>query len=87
TAAEAEIAAALETVEARPADVAPDAAARLSVAAAELRAVSETRPSAAIETVARVREVRDEVLGETPSARRRLEAARAALPGTLACAR
>ena len=87
SAAGAEIATALEIAESRPAEVAPDAAERLRAAAADLRAVSERRPSAAITVVARVREVRDEVLGEVPSARRRLEAARAALPGTLACAR
>ncbi|WP_022879969.1 hypothetical protein, partial [Microbacterium sp. B19] len=87
SAAEAEIASALELAEARSGEVAPDAVERLRVAAADLRAASVRRPSAAIEVVARVREVRDEVLGEAPSARQRLEAARAALPGTLACAR
>ncbi|WZH38102.1 MAG: hypothetical protein PIR02_05385 [Microbacterium enclense] len=89
-AAREELAAAVELAAARPTECAPDAAARLRAAAADLEvAAAETarRPRAAIETVARVREVRDEVLGDAPSPRRRLEAARAALPGTLACAR
>lgn len=90
SAAEAELVAALELAETRPADGAPDAAERLRTAAAALRAASEglpRRPRAAIETVARVREVRDEAVGGALTARRRLDAARTALPGTLACAR
>lgn len=89
-AAQAEIAAAREIVQARPAACAPDAAERLAVVAAEIDAAAGAlprRPRAAIETVARAREVRDDALGAAPSARHRLEAARAALPGTLACAR
>jgi hypothetical protein len=90
SAADVEIAAALELVTSRHGEVAPDAAQRLRAATADLRAASGDlpyRPRAAIEVVARAREIRDEVLGDIPSSRRRLEAARAALPGTLACAR
>lgn len=89
-AARAELAAADEVARVRPDACAPDAAARLHAAAADLESAAagvDRRPRAAIETVARVREVRDDVLGDAPSARHRLEAARAALPGTLACAR
>ena len=85
-----ELVAALEIAEARPAECAPDAAEQLRAAMRDLDAATdeaERRPHTAIETVARVRELRDEVLGDAPSPRRRLEAARAALPGTLACAR
>lgn len=90
TTAESEMAAARETVTAEPDAVAPDALERISAAADEVRAARDgldRRPRAAIETVARARETRDDVLGDTPSARHRLEAARTALPGTLACAR
>lgn len=89
-AARAEIAAARELAAARPDDCAPDAVTDLDTQATALEAAAAEvarRPRAAIETVARVRRVRDEVLREAPSARLRLEAARAALPGTLACAR
>ena len=90
SAAQTEIVAALELAETRPVGVAPDAAARLRTAAEGLHAATEglpRRPRAAIETVARVREARDEAVGAALTPRRRLEAARAALPGTLACAR
>jgi hypothetical protein len=90
SAAEAEIAEALEIAVSRPGECAPDAVERLRAAGTEIRAAAEglpRRPRTAIEVVARVRETRDEALGDAPSPRRRLEAARAALPGTLACAR
>jgi hypothetical protein len=90
SAARSEIVAALELASARPVGVAPDATDRLRAAEEELHAAAEglpLRPRAAIETVARVREVRDDAIGDALTARRRLEAARAALPGTLACAR
>ena len=90
SAAEAEIATAVEIAQTRPDECVPDAVERLREAGAELRAASAglpRRPRTAIEVVARARETRDEVLRQAPSARRRLEAARAALPGTLACAR
>ena len=90
TAARAELAKALEIAVARPDECAPDAADRLRAADAELRTAAEglpRRPRTAIEVVARVRETRDDALGDAPTPRRRLEAARAALPGTLACAR
>ncbi len=89
-AAEAEIAEGLEIAVSRPGECAPDAAERLHAARAALRAAAEglpRRPRTAIEVVAHVRETRDDALGDAPSPRRRLEAARAALPGTLACAR
>jgi len=89
-AARAELTAALELATSRPDACAPDAAQRLRDAISELDIASadaSRRPRAAIDTVARLREVRDEAVGEALSARRRLEAARAALPGTLACAR
>jgi len=85
-----EIATALDVVSRRPGDCAPDAGERLRAAVADLDAASADaarRPRAAVATVARVREVRDLALGEAVSPRRRLEAARTALPGTLACAR
>lgn len=88
--ARAEIVTALELAESRAVGVAPDATDRLRTAATELHAAAEAlpgRPRAAIETVARAREVRDEAVGDALAPRRRLEAARAALPGTLACAR
>lgn len=90
TAARAELAEALEIAAARPDECAPDAADRLRAADSELRTATEglpRRPRTAIEVVARVRETRDDALGDAPTPRRRLEAARAALPGTLACAR
>ncbi|MDF2046562.1 MULTISPECIES: hypothetical protein [Microbacterium] len=89
-AAREELAAAIDIAGTRPDECAPDAAARLREATNDLDAAAvdaRKRPRAAIETVARVRELRDELLGEAPGPRRRLEAARAALPGTLACAR
>ncbi|BAJ74441.1 membrane-fusion protein [Microbacterium testaceum StLB037] len=89
-AAREELVAAVEIAEARPAECAPDAAERLRAARRDLDAAADEadrRPHTAIETVARIRELRDEVLLDAPSPRRRLEAARAALPGTLACAR
>jgi len=89
-AAREELAAGIEVAEARPAECTPDAAARLRAAMRDLDATADEahrRPHTTIETVARVRELRDEVLGDAPGPRRRLEAARAALPGTLACAR
>lgn len=90
SAARSEIVAALELAGARPVGVVPDATDRLRTAEEELHAADEglpLRPRAAIETVARAREVRDDAIGDALTARRRLEAARAALPGTLACAR
>lgn len=90
SAARAEIVTALELAESRAVGVAPDATDRLRTAATELHAAAAAlpgRPRAAIETVARAREVRDEAVGDALAPRRRLEAARAALPGTLACAR
>ncbi|WP_058624496.1 hypothetical protein [Microbacterium testaceum] len=89
-AARDELVAALEIAEARPAECTPEAAERLRAAMRDLDVAADEadrRPHTAIETVARVRERRDELLGDAPSPRRRLEAARAALPGTLACAR
>ena len=89
-AARDELAAAIDIAESRPDECASDAAARLREATNDLDAAAldaGRRPRAAIETVARVRELRDDLLGEAPAPRRRLEAARAALPGTLACAR
>lgn len=89
-AAREELAAAVEIAEARPTECALDAADRLRAAMRDLDAATDEadrRPHTAIETVARVRELRDDVLGEAPGPRRVLEAARAALPGTLACAR
>lgn len=90
TTAESEIAAARATAAAEPGAVSPDALERLSATADEVstaRDELDRRPRAAIEIVARARETRDDVLGDIPSPRRRLEAARTALPGTLACAR
>ncbi|MCJ1709079.1 hypothetical protein [Microbacterium sp. VKM Ac-2923] len=81
---------ALGVATARPDACQPGAAERLRSAAAELddaAASASRRPREAIATVARVREDRDALLGDAVSMRRRLEAARAALPGTLACAR
>ncbi|MDQ1123909.1 hypothetical protein [Microbacterium trichothecenolyticum] len=90
SAARTELRAATEVATARPEACAPDAAARLREAAHDLEAVStraDRHPRASVETVARAREMRDELVGEAVSARTRLELARAALPGTLACAR
>lgn len=90
TAARAEIAAATQLASRRPAEAAPDAAERLDAAARDLEAAATDtarRPRRAIAIVARVRERRDEALSEAMTPRQRLEAARAALPGTLACAR
>lgn len=89
-AARAEIEAATELASRRPGDAAPDAAERLRSAALDLEGAAVDaahRPRRAIATVARVRETRDEVLADAMNPRQRLEAARAALPGTLACAR
>lgn len=74
----------------RPEACAPDATARLRTARDELDAAatrSARRPREAVAVVARVRAERDRAVGEALTPRRRLEAARAALPGTLACAR
>lgn len=81
---------ALDVVTARPGTCPPGAAERLRTAIADLdeaAASASRRPREAVATVARVREERDALLGDAVSMRRRLEAARAALPGTLACAR
>lgn len=89
-AARAEIEAATASASRRPAEAAPDALDRLRAAARDLdlaAAEAARRPRWAIATVARVRETRDDALGDAMSPRERLEAARAALPGTLACAR
>lgn len=89
-AARAELHAAIDVATARPEACAPDATARLRTAARDLEAAAGDavrRPRGSVETVARMREARDELVGEALSARTRLELARAALPGTLACAR
>jgi len=89
-AARAEIEAATASASRRPAEAAPDALDRLRAAAQDLdlaAAQAARRPRWAIATVARVRETRDDTLADAMSPRERLEAARAALPGTLACAR
>lgn len=89
-AARAELGAAIELATARADACAPGAQARLLSAVRDLddaAAHAPRRPRTAVETVARVREVRDDALGEAPSTRHRLEVARTALPGTLACAR
>lgn len=88
--ARAEIETALAMAAARPSDVAASATGVLREALRDLDLASASvsrRPGAAIATVARVREVRDAALGDAPNPRQRIEAARAALPGTLACAR
>ncbi|MDZ5145010.1 hypothetical protein [Microbacterium testaceum] len=90
TAARAEIEAATEVATLRPTEAAPDAAEHLRAAARDLEAaaaVAAQRPRRAIAIVARVRERRDQTLSDAMTPRQRLEAARAALPGTLACAR
>lgn len=89
-AAREELGAAIATATQRPADCSPSASEHLRAAAADLDAVADEaarRPRRAIAGVARIREIRDQALGEAVSPRVRLEAARAALPGTLACAR
>ncbi|WP_295786785.1 hypothetical protein [uncultured Microbacterium sp.] len=89
-AARAEMTDADAAAAARPEACAPDATARLRSARDELDAASTRsarRPREAIAVVARVRAERDRTVGEALTPRRRLEAARAALPGTLACAR
>lgn len=89
-AARAELQAAIAVATSRPGDCRPGAAERLRSASAALEdaaASGARRPREAIATVARVREERDDLLGDAVSTRRRLEAARIALPGTLACAR
>lgn len=89
-AAQAEMDEAIQVATSRPAACRPGAVERLREARAELddaAASGSRRPREAVATVARVREHRDDLLGEAVSVRRRLEAARAALPGTLACAR
>ena len=95
--AEAELAAvraelddAVQIATTRGGQCAPDALDRLRAARQDLeRAAAEAggRPREAIVAVARARELRDEMIGDAVSPRLRLEAARAALPGTLACAR
>ena len=90
TAARAEIEAATELASRRPSEAAPDAASLLAAAAQELETAAvdaDRRPRRAIAIVARVRERRDDALSDAMTPRQRLEAARAALPGTLACAR
>lgn len=89
-AARDELDAALAIIAARPAQCAPSAGETVREAVRELdtaAAAAARRPREAVATVAHVREVRDRALGEAANARQRLEAARAALPGTLACAR
>lgn len=89
-AARAEIREAIDVATARPEACRPGAAERLRAAAVELddaAAAASRRPREAVATVARVREERDELLDAAVSMRRRVEAARTALPGTLACAR
>ncbi len=89
-AARAEIREAIDVAASRPDACRPGAVERLRAAAVELddaAAAATRRPREAVATVARVREERDELLGEAVSLRRRVEAARTALPGTLACAR
>jgi hypothetical protein len=89
-AARVELREAIEVAASRPGACRPGAAERLRVAADDLDAAAASasrRPREAIAIVARVREERDHLLDEAVSMRQRLEAARAALPGTLACAR
>jgi hypothetical protein len=89
-AARAEIGEAIDVAISRSDACRPGAAERLRAAAVDLDDAAEDasrRPREAVATVARVREERDLLLGDAVSMRRRLEAARAALPGTLACAR
>lgn len=89
-AARAELGEAMDVATSRPEACRPGAAERLRAAAEELNdaaAAASRRPREAVATVARVRQERDELLGDAVSTRRRVEAARTALPGTLACAR
>jgi hypothetical protein len=89
-AARAEIGEAIDVATSRPEACRPGAAERLRAAAVELddaAAAAPRRPREAVATVARVREERDVLLDDAVSMRRRVEAARTALPGTLACAR
>ncbi|MFJ4036960.1 hypothetical protein ACIPVB_02650 [Microbacterium sp. NPDC090007] len=89
-AARAELTDAVSAAAARPEACAPDAPVRLRDAMATLddaAARSARRPREAIATVARARAARDVAVHGALTPRRRLEAARAALPGTLACAR
>lgn len=89
-AARAEIEEAIAVATSRPEACRPGAAERLRAAAVELdgaAAAASRRPREAVATVARLREERDVLVGEAVSMRRRVEAARTALPGTLACAR
>lgn len=89
-AARAELDDAVQIATTRGGQCAPDALDRLRAAREDLeRAAAEAggRPREAIVAVARARELRDEMIGDAVSPRLRLEAARAALPGTLACAR
>lgn len=89
-AARAELREAIEIAVSRPEACRPGAAERLRAASDELDTAASSasrRPREAVATVARVREERDLLIDEAVSVRRRLEAARAALPGTLACAR
>lgn len=94
--AEAEVAAARREIAAAQtiirdrARVGPDAAARLDRAVGafeEAAADPVARPRAAVEAVARLRDDVDTVLSGAMTSRERLDAARAALPGTLATAR
>lgn len=89
-AARAELDDAVQIATTRGGQCAPDALDRLRAAREDLeRAAAEAggRPREAIVAVARARELRDEMIGDAVSPRLRIEAARAALPGTLACAR
>lgn len=89
-AARAELDDAVQIATTRGRQCAPDALDRLRAAREDLeRAAAEAggRPREAIVAVARARELRDEMIGDAVSPRLRIEAARAALPGTLACAR
>ncbi|MDQ1082363.1 MULTISPECIES: hypothetical protein [Microbacterium] len=89
-AARSELDEAIEVATSRPEACREDAAERLRAATAELDDAAGSaarRPRETIATVARLREERDHLLGDAVSVRRRVEAARAALPGTLACAR
>ncbi|WP_150954205.1 hypothetical protein [Microbacterium testaceum] len=89
-AARGEIDAAIELASSRSPETRPEAVERLRSASRDLEAATAdaaARPRRAITVVARARQVRDEVLSDSASPRQRVEAARAALPGTLACAR
>lgn len=86
----AELTEARGLVAARPDTAVRDADKRLRQAGETLEAIArdgDRRPRAAVEAVARIRRDVDLALADARSPRQRLEAARAALPGTLACAR